>query len=352
VIGFKRRGMVWGVVSRPDSGSTEKTPWFSPELLATKIFGVITYRLCLAFHAARLGVGCLHCPNIGLVTQISKIMRRIWRRGRMSMQVLEKIVHSRSFNALVIVVILLNGVVLGLLTINFPPGILTTLRVVDDLCLAIFCIELGLKIAVYRLHFFKDGWRIFDFAVVAIALLPATGSLSVLRALRVLRLMRLVTAIPSMRRVINGMFVALPGGASVAAVLFIMYYIGAIVGVTFFSETVPQHFGDLGITFFTLFKMMTLEGWPDIATVVMEQHPRAWIFFVVFIVFTTFTTLNLLFGIIVDAMEKAKESDVRELLAEQGIEVSEASSELRLAKIEENVSQIRAMLEEMAQKGN
>ncbi len=266
------------------------------------------------------------------------------------MQSIEKLVKNPSFNTFIILIILLNGVVLGLLTFDLSPGVSAVLKVIDGLCLVIFCIELTLKLVAYRLNFFRGGWNIFDLVVVVIALLPATGGLSVLRALRVLRLMRLVTAIPSMRRVINGMFAALPGGASVAAVLFIMYYVAAIIGVNFFSKTVPQHFGDLGTTFFTLFKMMTLEGWPDIATVVMEQHPRAWVFFVVFIVFTTFTTLNLLFGIIVDAMEQAKESDVRELLAEQGIEVTEVSAELRLVKIEEDVSQIRAMLEQMSGK--
>lgn len=264
------------------------------------------------------------------------------------MQSLDVLVKSRKFNTFIIMVILLNGIILGLLTFDFSPGVMAFLLLIDRICLAIFCAELTMKLVVYRLGFFRDGWNIFDFIVVGIALLPAAGGLSVLRALRVLRLMRLATAIPSMRRVINGMFVALPGGASVAAVLFIMYYVGAIIGVTFFSQTVPQHFGDLGTTFFTLFKMMTLEGWPDIATVVMEKHPHAWVFFVVFIIFTTFTTLNLLFGIIVDAMEQAKEADVRDQLAEQGIEVTQTSSEMRLAVIEDEVRQIKALLEQVA----
>lgn len=260
---------------------------------------------------------------------------------------IERLVNDRRFQWFIIVVILVNAAVLGLLTLQLPEAMLAALRFVDDACLVIFCFEITMKLIVYRLKFFRDGWNIFDFAVVAIALLPNTGGLSVLRALRVLRLLRLATAVPSMRRVINGMFSALPGGASVAGVLFIMYYVGAIIGVNLFSKTVPQHFGDIGTTFFTLFKMMTLEGWPDIATVVMEQHPRAWIFFVVFIIFTTFTTLNLLFGIIVDAMEKAKEEEVREEMADQGIEISGASSEMRIATMEEDVKQIKAMVADL-----
>lgn len=263
------------------------------------------------------------------------------------MKKLEAVLGDGRLSGFIIGVILVNAVVLGLMTLDLSPSAMAFLTLIDQICLVIFCAELAMKLIVWRGRFFRDGWNIFDFIVVAIALLPATGGLSVMRALRVLRLMRLLTAIPSMRRVINGMFVALPGGASVAAVLFVMYYVGAIIGITMFGKTVPQHFGDLGTTFFTLFKMMTLEGWPDIASVVIESHPNAWIFFVVFIIFTTFTTLNLLFGIIVDAMEQAKETDVREKLAEQGVEISDDSSSVRIAVIEEDVKAIRQMLTEM-----
>jgi voltage-gated sodium channel len=263
------------------------------------------------------------------------------------MNFIRNIVESHKFQWFIIGVILINAIILGLMTTEVSPEVDRFLEVADDICLAIFCIEIAMKMAVMRLNFFKDGWNIFDVIVVGLALTPTSGQLSVLRVLRVLRLMRLAAAIPSMRRVINGMFAAIPGGASVAAVLFVMYYVAAIMGTNFFGKTVPAHFGDLSTTFFTLFKMMTLEGWPDIAKDVLEFHPRAWVFFVVFIIFTTFTTLNLLFGIIVDAMEQAKEADVRTKMAEQGVELNDDSNELRLAKIEEDVKHIREMLSQL-----
>lgn len=259
---------------------------------------------------------------------------------------IEGLVNDRRFQWFIIIVIIVNAVVLGLLTLDLSEGTLSRLRLIDDICLVIFCFEIACKLIVMRERFFRDGWNVFDFAVVAIALMPNTGGLSVLRALRVLRVLRLVTAIPSMRRVINGMFSALPGGASVAGVLFIMYYVAAIIALNLFRD-VPEHFGSIGQTFFTLFKMMTLEGWPDIASVVMVKHPNAWAFFVCFIIFTTFTTLNLLFGIIVDAMEKAKEEEVREEMAEEGVELEAVSTELRIARMEDDVKHIKGLLEEM-----
>lgn len=263
------------------------------------------------------------------------------------METITKIVNNKQFQWFIVGVILVNALVLGLLTLELPPSARAFLEFIDNVCLVIFCAEIAMKLLVFRGTFFRDGWNVFDLVVVGIALAPSTGALSVLRALRVLRLLRLATAIPSMRRVINGMFGALPGGASVAGVLFIMYYVGAIIGVNLFKDTVPEHFGSIGVTFFTLFKMMTLEGWPDIASVVMDKHPSAWLFFVVFIIFTTFTTLNLLFGIIVDAMEKAKEEEVRDEMAEQGIEVADVSDGMRLATMENELRQIKAMLVEM-----
>lgn len=264
------------------------------------------------------------------------------------MKALEAVVTNKYFQWATICVILINAAVLGLQTLELPPATMRLLDLADEVCLVVFSIEIVIKLLVYRLRFFRDGWNIFDLIVVGIALAPASRELSVLRALRVLRLMRLASAVPSMRLVINGMFTAIPGGASVAAVLLVMYYVAAIMGTNFFGHTVPHHFGDLGTTFFTLFKMMTLEGWPDIAADVLPHHPSAWIFFVTFIIFTTFTTLNLLFGIIVDAMEQAKEADARDKLAAKGIRMSEESNEMRLATIEGDVKEIRALVEALA----
>lgn len=261
---------------------------------------------------------------------------------------IRNLIDSPVFQWSIIGVILLNAVILGVQTMEgLTPGQIHALELLDGVCLVIFCIEIALKLLVLRQDFFKSGWNVFDVVVVGIALVPAGGELSVLRSLRVLRLMRLATALPAMRRVVSGMFKAIPGAASVAGVLFVMYYVAAVMGTNFFRDSNPDLFGGLGASLFTLFKMMTLEGWPDIADRVLEHKPGAWPFFVIFIVLTTFTTLNLLFGIIVGAMEDAKEEDARTQMSEQGVEVSEESSEVRLAMIENDVRHIRDMLTAM-----
>jgi voltage-gated sodium channel len=262
------------------------------------------------------------------------------------MENVEKLINSTIFQRFIIGVILINAAILGFMATNVAPETMRILHMLDVACLAIFIAEISLKFLVMRGAMFRDPWNIFDVIVIGIAVMPASGPLSVLRALRVLRLMRLVTVIPSMRRVVTGMFAAIPGGASVAAVLLVMYYIGAIIGVSLFRDVAPNHFGSLGQTFFTLFKMMTLEGWPDIADEVIVKSPNAWIFFVIFIILTTFTTLNLLFGIIVDAMNQTREDEEESehALAQQSGDPKMIAA-AKLAAMEDELSAIRRLLE-------
>lgn len=112
----------------------------------------------------------------------------------------------------------------------------------------------------------------FDFAVVGIAVVPAGGAFAVLRALRVLRLVSLV---PSMRRVIGALLKALPGTASIVGLLGLVLYVLAVMATKLYSAIAPEFFGTLGASLFTLFQIMTVEGWPDVARSVMTQSPHA-----------------------------------------------------------------------------
>lgn len=206
---------------------------------------------------------------------------------------------------LIIVLILLNAVLLGLETwpaaMEFAGGVILF---VDRLILAVFVIEIAIRLYVYGRAFWRDPWSLFDFAVVAIALVPATGQLAVLRALRVLRVLRLLTMVPSMRRVVGALLSALPGLGSIFVVLAIIYYVFAVIATNLFAASHPEWFGNIGRSLYTLFQVMTLESWSmGISRPVMEEFPYAWAFFIPFILVATFTMLNLFIAIIVNAME-------------------------------------------------
>lgn len=204
---------------------------------------------------------------------------------------------------ILIILILINALILGLETF---PAIMerygTILKALDAAILAVFVLEIFLRIVAHGFRFFKDPWSLFDFAVVAIALIPASGPLAVLRTLRVLRVLRILTLMPSMRKVVHGLISALPGLSSVIMLMGLIFYVSAVVATGLFGEKFPQWFGNLGETGYTLFQVMTLESWSmGIARPVLEAYPFAWIFFVVFILVTTFTMLNLFIAVIVNA---------------------------------------------------
>lgn len=223
------------------------------------------------------------------------------------------VVEHPYFTRFVIAVIVVNAITLALET---SPSLVAShggvLHLLDTIALTIFVAELGLKFAVYGPRFLRDPWNVFDLVIVGIALVPATGPFSVLRALRILRVLRLVSAVPSMRKVVVGLLSAVPGMASIAALLALIVFVSGVMATKLFGTISPEDFGDLGTSLFTLFQVMTGEAWPDIADRVMAQAPMAWIFFVVYILVSSFAVLNLFIAVVVSAMEEQLRDDLRE----------------------------------------
>ncbi|TLX60610.1 ion transporter [Stutzerimonas nosocomialis] len=222
-------------------------------------------------------------------------------------QFIERLAVQRT----ILLLIVINAVILGMQTsasvVDRWGGML---HLLDTIILAVFVAEITARIYVHRAGFFRDPWSLFDFAVVAIALVPASGQLSILRALRVLRVMRMVTMVPSMRRVVSALLSAIPGLGSIAMVLGLVFYVSAVIATGLFSAEFPEWFGTLGRSVYTLFQVMTLESWSmGIVRPVMEVFPYAWVFFIPFILIATFTMLNLFIAIIVNAMQTVTEAD-------------------------------------------
>ena len=220
-------------------------------------------------------------------------------------------VESRYFTSFITVVIIINAITLGLetdKTMMSKHGDL--LHFLDHSALFIFVVEILLKFYIYRFYFFRSGWNVFDFAIVSIAFIPATGPLAIMRSLRILRVLRLISVIPQMRRVIGALLHSIPGIASIMAVLLIIFYVAAVLVTTIYGPEFEMLFGTLGTSMYTLFQIMTLEGWSqEVVRPVMEVYPNSWMFFIPFIIITSFAVLNLFIGIIVDAMNTLHELD-------------------------------------------
>jgi voltage-gated sodium channel len=262
-----------------------------------------------------------------------------------------RLVMAPMFQKVVIGLILLNAVTLGLETsASITAAWGGALRVADNVLLYLFTAELALRIFAFRGRFFRDPWGLFDLVVVAIAWMPATGALSVLRALRVLRVLRLISVVPSLRNVVEAMLHALPGMGSIVLLMGLIFYVFAVMATKLYGEILPDRFGTLGLSLYTLFQMMTLESWSE-ANVrpILEHQPLAWMFFVPFILIATFVVLNLFIGVIVDSIQTLRaqrESVQAEVVAEeirvrqQGEDIAAILAEVKALRAE--VAALRA----------
>lgn len=225
---------------------------------------------------------------------------------------LRRWLDSPAVNRFIIGLILLNAATLGLETsetvLGFAGG---AIHLVDTVILTVFVLELTAKLVALGRRFFLSGWNIFDLLVVGVALAPVGGALSVLRALRVLRVLRLMSIVPDLRRVVEALLRSLPGLGAIAGLLVLLFYVFAVMATMLFGDLHEETFGTLGRSLFTLFQIMTLEGWADIARKIMEEMPLAWAFFIPFILVTTLTVLNLFVAIIVNSMQTLHDEDLK-----------------------------------------
>lgn len=247
----------------------------------------------------------------------------------MSSEKLLKIINTQFFLKFVICLIALNSIILGAKTY---PSLMNSygavLMALDNFITILFVLEVTLYLFARGVRScFTDVWYLFDFTIVFIAAIPTLeyiilfftdiqslpdlSHFAALRAVRVLRILRLITIFPNLRKVILGLLNAIPGISSIGAVLMIIMYTSAIIATQLYSSTFPEYFGTLQQSAFSLFQIMTVEGWPDIARKVIELHPNSWIFFVSYILITAFIIINLFVAVIVEAIQK-EDTDIVE----------------------------------------
>lgn len=249
-----------------------------------------------------------------------------------------KIVDSKAFQYFIIGVILAAGVIVGLET--YPALMQTSgdlLHMLDHIVLYIFVVEILLKIAAKGSkpwEYFNDGWNVFDFIIVAVCFMPIGGAyIAVLRLARILRVFRLVSALPKLQILVGALLKSIPSMSYVGILLFLLFYIYAVIGTFMFGQNDPIHFGSLQVSMMTLFKTITLEGWIDFMNIqvygsnlygyenfpdtvrVPSAHPfAAPVYFVSFILLGTMIMLNLFIGVIISGMEETnKEEEIKEL---------------------------------------
>ncbi|NCF10139.1 MAG: ion transporter [Gammaproteobacteria bacterium] len=256
-------------------------------------------------------------------------------------------VTSPGVQRFIIALIVVNAVTLGLETSSVVMADYgDLLHVADRAILTVFVAEIAAKLFAFGWRFFRDPWNVFDFLVVGIALVPASGPLAVLRTLRVLRVLRLVSTVPRLRMVIEALLHAIPGIGAIAGLLLLIFYVGAVMATSLFAADFPDWFGHIGRSMFTLFQIMTLESWSmGIARPVMTEYPYAWAFFVPFILIATFTMLNLFIAVIVNTMQEMQAQQLAE-----GQDEIEATVHDDTARLLEELAALRAEVRALAER--
>jgi voltage-gated sodium channel len=228
------------------------------------------------------------------------------------------IVHQPLFEHSIIALILLNAAILGLET---NPALVASygswFELGHHFILTAFIIEAALKITAVspRLKlYFGDGWNLFDFSVIVLALIPATGELAVIaRLARLLRVLRLISTIPELRLIVTTLMRSIPSMGHVILLMSIIFYIYAIAGYHLFHLHDPTHWETLGLSLLTLFRVVTLEDWTDVMYTAMEAYEWAWIYFVSFVFMGTFVIINLFIAVVLNNLEQSKAEQLKEL---------------------------------------
>ena len=231
----------------------------------------------------------------------------------MNREKVKQFVEKNSVQNFIIILIIFNSITIGMETSSVIMTTFgSTLLLIDKIILAIFVIEILLKLYAYGLGFFKSGWNIFDFSIVAIALLPASGSLAILRALRIFRSLRLIKNVPRLRFIVESLFHSLPSLLWIFVLLALVFYVFAVIGTKLFGTAFPEWFGNIGASLFSLFQIMTLEGWAEISRSVMNVYPFSNIYFILFILLASYTTLNIFIAIVVNTMSEVQQKTSKE----------------------------------------
>jgi len=229
---------------------------------------------------------------------------------------LYRVRSNKAFELFVVFVIIFSALVIGAKTYDMPPNFIQVAHWLDWGITFFFLTEITVRFLgeKRKRDFFKSGWNIFDTLIVTVSLIPIQDSELVVigRLIRIFRVLRMVSIIPELRMLMNSLMKALPQLGYVLLLMFIIFYIYAAIGSTFFAAINPVLWGDITISMLTLFRVMTFEDWTDVMYETLAVHGWSWAYYLSFIFFTAFAFLNMVIGIVVNVMNEEHER-IREL---------------------------------------
>lgn len=247
---------------------------------------------------------------------------------------IQKMRDARWFSNLTTLIIIAYASILGFKTIGeVETNYSLFLQLADYFVTIYFVFEIAIKMVAEKkfVNFFKDGWNIFDFTIVVITLLPleSSGFAAIARLLRVFRVLRLFTSRPELKAIIDMLIRAIPSIIDIVILMFIIFYIYAIIGNFYFVDLPSGLWKDFLISMLTLFRVLTFEDWTDVMYEAMEVYPWAWLYFVSFVIIAAFVFFNLFVAVIIGEMQKLQESEMKEEIHEDSLKLDRLLDEIQ-----------------------
>jgi len=288
-----------------------------------------------------------------------------------------RVVQSELFNYFIIFWVLVAGVLVGIQT---DPDLQHNSAITgfEAFILLIFIIEAAMKITAQMpvpSRYFLDPWNVMDFAIAAVGVVAyilehiAGVSLSsagnvvlVFRLFRLLRIMKLVKAVPQLRIIVTAMVNSLPSVSYISILIFLLLYVYGVLGCFIFGGNDEKHFGNLGVSLITLFRVMTFDQWANVLYVQVygcdqEYSPSelarfgcdasakspvvAVVYFFSFVSIVSYIVLNLFIGVVTTSLQAA----AREVRADPETNADEFE-EITNQDIEKLVTQLKDQLQD------
>lgn len=264
------------------------------------------------------------------------------RTGRLA-----RLVDSDAFNLSIAVVIVINAVVLGLDTFpELADNYGSLLMGINQVLYFVYVAELILRFASYGRHpqdFFRSGWNIFDLIVIGAVLIPGVAdNTQLLRILRLARIARLLRFLPDARMLLATILRSIPPLGSLVVLTFLLLFMYGMLGWSVFGQALPNEWGTITRAMLTLFVLLTLENFPTYLDAAREVTPWATVYFVSYVLIAAFVVFNLLIGIIIGSMERAREQQDADDRAKQS-DATAAALE-RIAALRQSLDEIEADL--------
>ena len=197
-------------------------------------------------------------------------------------------------------------------------------------------------------EFFRSGWNVFDFVVIAASFVPGVReNATLLRLVRLLRIVRAVRLLPDLRVLTVAVGRSVPGVASLAAITLLLVYVYGMVGWVIFHDHDPANFENIGQSMVTMFVLLTLENLP--AYIARGQELSDWtlLFYVSYVLLASFLIFNLFIGIVINSMEEARAIELHR--AERALLDDDTADDERAHAVvlEERLRALRAAVDEL-----